>query len=59
MTIAVFDVLGMKVATLVDMDQQPGRYSTTFNADHLSTGVYLYRIVAGDFISTRKLSVVK
>lgn len=55
----VFDVLGREVATLVNEMKAPGEYSVTFDASHLSSGVYFYRLKAGDFVQTKKLTLLK
>jgi photosystem II stability/assembly factor-like uncharacterized protein len=57
--IAVYDVLGRKVVTLVNGEKQPGSYQVDFNARGLSSGVYFYRLVAGNFVQTKKLMLVK
>ncbi len=58
-TLEVFNSIGQRVAVLVNSHQQPGRYVTTFDASALSSGVYLYRIRAGNFVETRKMMLVK
>jgi hypothetical protein len=55
----VFDVLGREITTLVDGYQSAGRYSVTLVGTNLSSGVYIYRIQAGNFIATRRLMLVK
>ncbi|MCS6988459.1 MAG: S8 family serine peptidase [Chloroherpetonaceae bacterium] len=55
----VFDVLGRKVATLVDERQSAGAYSVNFNAANLASGVYFYRLQAGSFAETKKMLLVK
>jgi len=55
----VFDVLGKKVATLVNERQSAGTHNITFNASALSSGVYFYRLQAGTFSQTRKMLLVK
>ncbi|MBC8043150.1 MAG: M6 family metalloprotease domain-containing protein [Rhizobacter sp.] len=55
----VFDVLGREVATLVNERQAAGGYSVRFNAARLSSGVYFYRLVAGNFVQTKKMLLVK
>jgi len=55
----VYDVLGNEVATLVDECQEAGRYEVTFDASQLTSGIYLYRLNAGDFTSTKKLILIK
>jgi hypothetical protein len=58
-SLAVFDMLGRRVATLVNEQLQPGRYRTTWDATGLPSGVYLYRLQAGGFVQTRKLLLAK
>ena len=55
----VFSVLGEEVATLVNERKQAGEYRVTWNAEGVTSGVYFYRIVAGDFVETKKMVVVK
>ena len=55
----VFDVIGKKVATLVNERQSAGTHNITFNASALSSGVYFYRLQAGTFSQTRKMLLVK
>ena len=55
----VYDVLGNEVATLVDEYQEAGNYEVTFDASQLTSGIYLYRLSAGNFISTKKLILIK
>jgi hypothetical protein len=58
-TIKVFDLLGREVATLVDGRQSAGVHRAEFDASHLASGVYIYRITAGDFVQSRQMVVVK
>ncbi len=55
----VFDILGKEVATLVNKEQQPGNYEVEFNASNLSSGVYFYKLQAGNFIQTKKMLLLK
>jgi hypothetical protein len=55
----VYNVLGQEVATLVNGFVTAGPHSVNFNASNLATGVYLYKIVAGDYLSTRKMLLLK
>ena len=57
--LTVYDVLGREVAKLVNTRQQAGTHSISFDASRLASGMYLYRIEAGDFVQTRKLMLVK
>lgn len=54
-TLKVFDTAGREVATLVESYQASGEYEVAFNAKNLSSGVYLYRLQAGDFVETRRM----
>jgi hypothetical protein len=55
----VYDVLGREVATLVNQVQAAGRYVQPFNASGLSSGIYFYRLQAGNFVETKKMMLVK
>lgn len=55
----VFDALGREVATLVDDEKPAGSYKVTWNAQNLPSGVYLYRIVAGDYTESKRMLLVK
>ncbi|MGQ9806643.1 MAG: T9SS type A sorting domain-containing protein, partial [Chlorobiales bacterium] len=55
----VYDVLGRKVMTLVNARQDAGSYNLTLNANNLSSGVYFYRLQAGNFVQTKKMMLVK
>jgi hypothetical protein len=57
--LVVYDVLGREVAVLVDEKKDPGSYEVTFDGSGLSSGVYFYRMQAGDFVQTRKLIVLR
>lgn len=58
-TLEVFNMLGQRVTTLVNETQEAGRYEVSFDASQLSSGAYLYRIQADDFIETRQMMFVK
>lgn len=60
-TLELYDILGRKIATLLNMKQSQGRYSYMLNADAvgLSSGIYFYRLQAGIFSATRKMILVK
>ena len=57
--INVYNTLGERVVTLVSEYKQAGKYTVTFNANNLTSGVYFYRISAGEFNQTRKLLLLK
>lgn len=63
-TITIYNVLGQKVATLIDRDETAGSYSVDWNgiddSGHpVAAGVYLYRLRAGDYIKTEKMLLLK
>jgi hypothetical protein len=57
--LTVYDLLGEPVTTLVDDDKLPGNYSISFNASSLSSGVYYYRLKAGNYTNTKKFTLVR
>lgn len=59
MTLSVYNALGRRVETLVDRRQAPGRYEVAFSAGNLSSGMYYYRLHAGDYQETRAVTMVK
>jgi len=59
MSLTIYDVLGREVAVLVDGVRAAGIFHATWNANDLPTGIYLLRMVAGDFVETRKVVLAK
>ena len=57
--ICVYDILGREVETLVNEQKTAGNYRVEFNASKLASGVYFYRMQAGNFIETKKLLLIK
>lgn len=55
----VFNILGQKVATLLNKVQNAGQYDVSFDASQLTSGVYIYRIMAGSFVQSRKMVLLK
>jgi Secretion system C-terminal sorting domain len=58
-TLKIYDVLGQEVETLVNEDQNVGRYEVQFNGSRLASGVYFYRLVAGNHVITKKMLELK
>jgi hypothetical protein len=57
--LAVYDMLGREIATLVDETKVPGRYRFTIDAGRMSSGTYLYRLTAGSFVQTRAMVLIR
>lgn len=55
----VFNLLGQRVELLVNSRISAGTHTVSFDASRLSSGVYIYRIVAGEMVQTRKMMLVK
>ena len=59
-TLKVYNLLGQEVATLFDGDAETGKiYTALFDASHLASGVYFYRLRAGESVGTKRLTVLK
>jgi len=59
LNLTVYNILGEKIAILVDEEKAPGEYTVTFDGSKLSSGVYFYRLHAGRFNETREMVLVK
>ncbi|WP_372906613.1 T9SS type A sorting domain-containing protein [Rhodohalobacter sp.] len=57
--IEVYNVIGRRVATLVDREMAPGNYTVNFDASSLSSGMYFYRLQAGSTLLTKKMTLIK
>lgn len=55
----VYNALGEKVASLVNSQMEAGVYNVNFNASKLASGIYFYRIEAGNFVSVKKMILMK
>ncbi len=58
-SIKVYDILGKEVATLVNEAKSPGDYKVEFNGNSLASGIYFYRLQAGDFVQTKKMILLR
>jgi subtilisin family serine protease len=58
-SLKVYDILGKEVANLVDDYRSAGSYSVNFDASNLSSGIYVYKIQAGNFVDAKKLVIQK
>jgi len=58
-TLKVYDVLGNEIAVLVNEELNPGEYEVDFYAEDLTSGIYFYKLEAGNFSETKKMILVK
>ncbi len=58
-SLKVYNILGDEVATLVNEEKEQGIYNFTFDATGLSSGIYFYKIQAGEFYEIRKMTFLK
>jgi hypothetical protein len=58
-TLKVYDVLGREVKILVNEFQETGTHSINFDATKLASGIYFYQLKAGNFVSTKKMILLK
>jgi hypothetical protein len=57
--LSVYNLLGEEVTTLVNNEQKAGRYEVNFNAKELSSGIYMYRLESNNFLSIKKMILIK
>ncbi len=58
-TLKVFDLLGREVAVLVNEEKSPGNYEVKFNGSNLASGIYFYRLNAGQYSQMKKMILLK
>ncbi|MGD8779487.1 MAG: glycosyl hydrolase family 18 protein [Ignavibacteria bacterium] len=58
-TLKIYDVLGNEIKTVVNENKSPGVYEIIFNAENLSSGIYFYRLIAGNYSSTKKMILLR
>lgn len=58
-TLKVYDILGAELATLVNEEKLAGKYEANFNASSLASGVYLYKLQANEYISVKKMVLIR
>ncbi|QQS38045.1 MAG: T9SS type A sorting domain-containing protein [Ignavibacteriales bacterium] len=58
-SLKIYNILGQEVATLVNNFQNAGSYTINFDASKLASGIYLYKIQAGEFAQVKKMMLVK
>lgn len=57
--IKIYDILGGEVTTLINQDMDAGWYELKFDAGNYSSGIFIYRMQAGNYVSTKKMLMVK
>jgi len=58
-TLKVYDVLGNEIAKLVNEEKPVGNYEVEFDASRLTSGIYFYKLQAGDYVETKKMVLMK
>lgn len=58
-SVKVYNTFGTEISSLVNKNQEPGKYKITFNGSDLSSGIYFYTIRAGDFTETKSMMLIK
>ena len=58
-SLRIYDILGREVNELVNGEQAVGQYKVNFDASELTSGIYFYRFISGDFVETRKMILIK
>ena len=57
--LTVFNLLGQEIATIVNKFQNAGSYSIKFDAGNLTSGIYFYKLEAGDFVEVKKMCLIR
>jgi len=57
--IKIYDLLGNEIKTLVNEEKAAGKHTVNFNGSSLTSGIYIYKIIAGDFVQTNKMILLK
>jgi hypothetical protein len=55
----VFDIIGREISTLVNKEQPAGNYEVAFDGSRFASGIYFYRISAGEYTSVKKMLLLK
>ena len=58
-TIDIYDILGRHISTLLDANQLAGNHQAVWNAEHATSGIYFYRLRAGDYVESKKMILAK
>ena len=55
----IYDIRGREIARLIDREMDAGYHSITWNASNVASGIYFYRLTSGNFVSTKKMLLLK
>jgi hypothetical protein len=55
----VYDIVGNEIETLVNQEKPAGSYEVQFSAVDLPSGIYFYRLITGNFVETKKMTLLK
>lgn len=58
-SLKIYNIAGSEVASIVNREQSAGEYEVNFNAGNLTSGVYVYKLQAGNFVQTKKMILMK
>lgn len=58
-TLKIYDLLGNEISTLIDEKKSKGKYKIKFDGTTLASGIYFYKLTVGNFVKTKKMSLVK
>jgi len=58
-TLKIFNTLGQEVSTLINQNMESGVHTINFDASQLNSGIYFYRLDAGQFSEVRKMTLIK
>ncbi len=59
MTLKIYDLLGKEIETIVNAELVPGVYKVEFNGTNYSSGLYFYKLTAGNYTETKKMNLIK
>lgn len=57
--LTIYDILGREIAVLVNEQKEAGNYEVSFNASHLASGIYIYRLSTSNKVAVRKMLLIK
>lgn len=55
----IYDILGNEIAEIVNGEEDTGTHQVVFNGSELSSGIYFYKLIAGNYVETKKMTLIK